>query len=282
VYFQTQRKASSPATSSGSLDGHIKLCEIATWNAELQKAVLTTLTNGAPQMDIAENIEVPEGSTDDDKVVGVFNGRRVPISNLTCAQHLAIEGVAKESKAIRTGRIEAMTMTVEGETVDVWISKRMIKGDEFLVLMEGEKPGKQLAQLRVDDCYNEALSVMKQTMTEYTSGKLNKVEIKLRKDQLAEQFKKTKDAKPDTDTTAGPPKNKSITFAEPLATVVGSSPQPSQAKASQAKASQAKAPAPAPQAKAPPRAPTQTEPSIDVNALMSSMLDDTEEFDSFD
>jgi len=143
-------------------------------------------------MDIAENIEVPEGSTDDDKVVGVFNGRRVPISNLTCAQHLAIEGVAKESKAIRTGRIEAMTMTVEGETVDVWISKRMIKGDEFLVLMEGEKPGKQLAQLRVDACYNEALSVMKQTMTEYTSGKLNKVEIKLRKDQLAEQFKKRK------------------------------------------------------------------------------------------
>ena len=190
MYFQTQRKASSPATSSGSLDGHIKLCEIATWNAELQKAVLTTLTNGAPQMDIAENIEVPEGSTDDDKVVGVFNGRRVPISNLTCAQHLAIEGVAKESKAIRTGRIEAMTMTVEGETVDVWISKRMIKGDEFLVLMEGEKPGKQLAQLRVDTCYNAALSVMKQTMAEYTSGKLNKVEIKLRKDQLAEQFKK--------------------------------------------------------------------------------------------
>jgi len=168
------------------------LYEIATWNTELEKAVLTKLTNGAPIVDIADDIEEPDGAADEDQVNGVFGNKRVPISNLTCLQWREMEKVKKQYKIAKTGRIETATKIVDGESVDVWIAKRTIKGDAFLTLMEGKSPGSQIAQLKIDTVpdYDIALNIMKELMSKYTTGTVEKVACKKLKDEMARSHAK--------------------------------------------------------------------------------------------
>ena len=87
--------------------------------------------NGGSRIDIADDIVEPVDADPDDQAIGVFGDKQVELSNLTVLQYREMQKVLAESQKAKS-RLYQATKSVNGVDVDVWVSKRTVKGALFL------------------------------------------------------------------------------------------------------------------------------------------------------